>query len=551
MCRCIVQITEKQTVFLRSPLLWFMLPWIAGIASSQAFFFPDIVALPALSVLTISSLLLSCSKKYAIYWKVSFCSAVFLLGMCYSNLRSAIPHQLNNEIPTQSAFFVVRIDHIFNTNSNGYFSGIVSIKETPPHLSFCLEKSFYFKTRKFPKETQPIISGEISFYGKITFLTKENILTDFDDFLIKRGNIGKITYARNIKPEKTAHAFYRFFYFCSSLCEQMLRINIPSKEKPLGDIYVGMLLGNKQVLSEDQKTAFSQSGTFHLFAVSGLHVGIVALFIHSVLRVFRIRDPYRSILVIIPLFCYVGIAGFSASATRAFLMVLCYLIAANIKRQQAAFPAMISSAFLILLWKPSEIFNIGFQLSYLIVSAILLFSLPLQNRFNELASYKIHKTKMHPFFIHLLNHCSRFIITTLCISFSATLASMPLSLLYFSVFNPFAFLVNAILVTVASGVLILGILSISLSGCGIVFIGSFFNYGAILLIFLMIKCIDIFLFLVPFSPRTYTTPTVTWITVFSIFFAFFLAERNNWNIAKRVFIPSMILTFSLVLTTAA
>ena len=82
-----------------------------------------------------------------------------------------------------------------------------------------------------------------------------------------------------------------------------------------------MMLGRKQDLAAIQRGLFLLSGTMHLFAINGLHIGVVALSLHALLALARCPRPLASTLVLAVLWLDVDTTGESPSAVRAFLMV--------------------------------------------------------------------------------------------------------------------------------------------------------------------------------------------------------------------------------------
>jgi competence protein ComEC len=136
-----------------------------------------------------------------------------------------------------------------------------------------------------------------------------------------------------------------------------------------------LIIGDKGSLSDDTKEDFKRSGLSHLMAVSGLHVVFVVspllLFIpftyrHTVLR------HLLFITIVIVLVIYCGITGNSASVLRAALMFGIYSLAKIYRRVHHGFNTLAFSALLLLLYDPDYLWDIGFQLSYLAVFAIIL-----------------------------------------------------------------------------------------------------------------------------------------------------------------------------------
>src|SRR5699024_1006286 len=143
-----------------------------------------------------------------------------------------------------------------------------------------------------------------------------------------------------------------------------------------------LLIGHKNELDRNTKKAFSRAGLSHIMAVSGLHVGFILAPFWIVIPFFWSSRNGRRLglfLLVVTLFFYAGLTGFSASVTRASLTggLLAYARLYHKVRNSINLTAV--AAFIILLLNPSDLFSIGFQLSFGAVYLILLIA-PVINR---------------------------------------------------------------------------------------------------------------------------------------------------------------------------
>lgn len=146
-----------------------------------------------------------------------------------------------------------------------------------------------------------------------------------------------------------------------------------------GKILGAMLLGDRSLLLPEQKENFSLTGTIHVFAVSGLHVGVLAAGVFCLFRlIFRGRGnaAVASAASLAILLFYVFTVGAPPSAVRAWLMLFFVFAGTLFGRGRGAFHGLIFSAFVALLFNPMLLGNTGFRLSHLVVAAILLYGLP-------------------------------------------------------------------------------------------------------------------------------------------------------------------------------
>src|SRR5690606_24673872 len=136
-------------------------------------------------------------------------------------------------------------------------------------------------------------------------------------------------------------------------------------------------------LSPEQENAFMRSGTFHVFSVSGLHVGVIALALHMLLTALRVRRRPGAIVTLIVLWFYVQVTGGGTPSIRAYVMIA-FLLASKVFRLPGnALAALAASALCTLLVDPLQLFSTGFQMSYSVVAALILLGAPLAERWLE------------------------------------------------------------------------------------------------------------------------------------------------------------------------
>lgn len=209
-----------------------------------------------------------------------------------------------------------------------------------------------------------------------------------------------------------------------------------------------LILGQRQDITKAVYTSYTNAGAIHILAVSGLHVGIILLilsFIFKPLERFKHGKLIKTILLVSILWCFALVAGLSASVTRAVTMFSIVTIALNLKRPTNIYNTLTISMFVILLFKPLFLFDVGFQLSYLAVFAIVTIDPFLYKLWNP-------KNKIINFYWH-----------TFTITVSAQFGIIPMSLYYFHQFPGLFFISNLIIIPFLGVVLGLGILVILLA----------------------------------------------------------------------------------------
>ncbi|WP_223032816.1 ComEC/Rec2 family competence protein [Hanstruepera marina] len=209
-----------------------------------------------------------------------------------------------------------------------------------------------------------------------------------------------------------------------------------------------LFLGQRQDISNELRQQYVDAGAIHILAISGLHVGIILIILNNLFRFFRrFKKGYifKTIIILILLWAFAIIAGLSPSVLRAVTMFSAVAIAMNLKRPYNIYNTLAISAFVLLLFNPMLLFEIGFQLSYLAVIGIVSIQ-PLL--FNAI------KTKY--WFINK-------VLILLTVSIAAQIGVLPLSLFYFHQFPGLFFISNVVIIPFLGFILSCGFIVIVLA----------------------------------------------------------------------------------------
>jgi competence protein ComEC len=293
--------------------------------------------------------------------------------------------------------------------------------------------------------------------------------TGFHAYLLRQGVPFTFTQGRVLQTTRAAPLMEQWRLRCLDHFRHALTAGDTNTSTP-GFVLAAMLLGDRSLLSDDRLMAFKRSGTLHLFAVSGLHVGSVAATVLILLRILPIARIWRNFTALPLIWSYVFITGYPSSAVRAGIMVSTFLLAPLFSRQPQLFPALILSALLVLLIDPAQLFEAGFRLSYAVVAAIGLIGIPLGREL----SARMKLSSSHPIILKIprqfILRWNRRLIAATCISASAALASMPLIIQYFNLFSPIGLFLGlllsplaGILVALGAGIMGLSLLSSTLA----------------------------------------------------------------------------------------
>lgn len=241
---------------------------------------------------------------------------------------------------------------------------------------------------------------------------------------------------------------------CRKWMEETLRMGIGG-DPAVCDLLEGMVLGVTSGMPDSLQQEFRNTGTFHLFSVSGLHVGMIGVILWQALKTAGIGRR-RAVAVIIPaLFFYVLITGWKASSIRAAVMFSIFLIGMTSFRQPMPFNSICAAAFLILVQWSSDLFNPGFQFSFLVVATILLFATP----FHNLIRRYCHPDPFVP--RQLWTRGQRWgsgavekFGGVVAVSLAAWIGSFPLSLVYFHMVSLSALPTNLVVIPLAFAIMV-------------------------------------------------------------------------------------------------
>lgn len=245
--------------------------------------------------------------------------------------------------------------------------------------------------------------------------------------------------------------------------QQKLAAGIEGEEDALALIH-GMALGVTDETSADIQRPFKNTGTLHIFSVSGLHVALISTIGLVCLGAFGMKRTAALFFVIPGVFAYAFITGWRPSAARSAIMVTVFLAAGLFDRKSRIENSLGASAFMLLAMDTQQLFTAGFQLSFGVLYAIALLDRPLV----RLAGRWM---RMDPFLPPQLAGLrqrqwvalKQKVIGGMCVSTAATAGSLPLMLWHFSLATPVSVIANSLLVPLAFGVLILVCLSIALA----------------------------------------------------------------------------------------
>ena len=206
-----------------------------------------------------------------------------------------------------------------------------------------------------------------------------------------------------------------------------------------------MLLGEKSGLKKEQKELYQSGGISHILAISGLHISLVGMLLYRFLRKKKRSYPFSALVSGSCMVVYGLLTGFGVSAKRAVFMFLVYLGAELLGETYDVVSALALSGLLILAEQPLQLFQCGFQLSFLSVGAVALVYPALQKRLGWKKKAAL----------------------SLLSGLSVTLFTLPCTLYWFYEWMPYAVFLNLIVIPLVPVVFLSGAAGMLVGGASV------------------------------------------------------------------------------------
>lgn len=414
----------------KAPFIFLLMPVIAAIVINELI--PKSIS--AIPFMVIAFVLISLSffipATHAYRFRWLFGSGVFLLIFSVATLSYAYERE-------KATFNFPNSDTVYQ----GYITDIPQEKPKSIQCNITLNAPNKKKVIVYFQKTDK--SSSLAPGDVVVFRTQMQAFKNF-------GNPDDFNYARLMRNHGFAASGYvpenqwmvtgisnRTPYVIS----QQIRLKALEFYKSFGldnDSYAfvtALTLGYTKFLPQEMKEAFRASGTSHVLSVSGLHVGIIYLVITSMLfflKGSKRKNIFKQIVIILSLWAYAFITGLSVAVIRAAIMLSIFCVGNMFHRKGFSYNTVAIAAFFILLSHPFALYEIGFQMSFMAVMAILFFK------------PKINRLYMPQ------NKFSATLWSLFTLSLAAQAGVFPLVLYYFGTFPTYFFVTNLLIVPLAN-----------------------------------------------------------------------------------------------------
>jgi len=456
----------------RAPLLWLVLPFMAGLALGKMGEFAPVAGwLGAALIAALAAV--GTSGRAAGWWAPTLGVAMFFAGNAsYALQRARL--SARDALPPREATLALYVDRVFAQKNTQRASGLASVVRADAHLRELVGQRIYFSLALKKGEAAPVRSAVVSAVGILETLPRDPAADSFDGYLAGAGMNFRLQRGRVLAEERAATAYYRFCAQAAVTFNDILGWGIAAKRPALAGLLRAMMLGDTHELSEEQHALFMQSGTMHLFAISGLNIGVIAGALHALLLLLRLPLWVRYVVGVALLWLFVDITGGSPSAVRSFVMAAFLQAAFVVRRPANPLAALVASALVVLLVAPLQMFSASFLMSYAIVAALLILGLPLSeavlDRWNP---WRDLPQVTWSWWQRAISGAWHGTATALAIGVATTLVSLLTGVQFFHLLTPGALVANLVLIPAAMLATLGGFASLL---CGLVG----FGYGAVL-----------------------------------------------------------------------
>ena len=244
-------------------------------------------------------------------------------------------------------------------------------------------------------------------------------------------------------------------YFLEKRNELLERLSDHGVDGSVYAVVAAMTLGDKSQLTNELRKTYAITGASHILALSGLHLGII----YTLLSLLLSRRRWwivSQVVIIVCIWLYVFLVGMTVSVVRSAVMITVYALLSLGHRDKMSVNTLAFAAIVMLLFNPLSLFDVGFQLSFLAVLAILLFYPLFEGVWPQ------------PF---LMDHrVFKWLWTMLSVSCAAQIGVAPLIVYYFGRFSCFFLLTNLLVVPAATLILYLSLVVLLIPSLAYLFI---------------------------------------------------------------------------------
>jgi competence protein ComEC len=448
------------------PFVWVCVSFILGIMISEFLRIP----FPVITGMAALFLLLSLWPRLSRISTLFLLPAVVCLGITHAQDDKTLAPDHISRIPYYFYKDPVLIEGVVvsDVEPRSFFKG----KKTVFSLEIARIKTKWGWKTKTGMILVNLFRGEDIKYGDylrlegklsrpFNFSNESNF--SYRDYLYRKGIMFILSVKKQGSVEVLKQGQGRFIVDLSFRLKRRLR-GILEKYLPKGEagIMQAFLLGDRYDIPKNIYDFFKLSGAAHIIAISGFNIGIVAYLIFLLLKMFPLPRQAQYVLAMVLLIFYAFLTGGQPPVVRATIMAVVFLASFLLEREQESVNTLSIAASILLWMNPLNLFDVGFQLSFISVLFIILFYPKLMDVFYKSLPGVQEKTvegngpcgESETSGIKL--KAVRYLLQSTAISLSAYLGVAALVIYYFQLITPVVIVANLVIVPLASLIIFLG-----------------------------------------------------------------------------------------------
>ncbi|WP_202711179.1 DNA internalization-related competence protein ComEC/Rec2 [Sporosalibacterium faouarense] len=506
---------------MKRPFLFLTIPLILGICISYKLKIPEI-AIILLVLVIIIVLTMSIAKGNKKHFNLSLFIAMILLGCFVTNYQMNKSNlvKFNNEdikvegiikevvsTSEESSKYICEVNKADYENKNYKINEKLLVYVWGSHKFHSGDNISIKGTIEIPDENTNPGLFDYRLYLQTNNIFTSMYINDYDLYIDSQGNLSF--------SQKTA---LKFKGKIEKLFDTVLKEHHSSFMK-------AMLLGDSKYLDEATQNTYRELGLAHVMAVSGLHIGIISLFLIYALTFMGVNRRIAIFITVLFIWFYGYLIGFPPSVLRASIMFSFLMLANIIYRRYDALNLIFLAAFILLIYNPLWVFSVGFQLSFLATMSLVLFTTRIEailSRWNK----------------DLGNKLSPLIAVQIGI--------IPIMAFHFNNISIISIITNLVIVPIISIALILGFIMVIISLISLKFVQVILLFSGVILGALL-QIIDGFAYVfhsIPFINVSISSPHIIDIIVFYLLIFIvlkivkiqFFADMLKYKVNRRILI---------------
>lgn len=316
------------------------------------------------------------------------------------------------------------------------------------------KESLPFKTViSIPKDVEALDFGHY-YKAEVYIHQPEEIKNDFQ-FDYKKYLSRQDVYFQAYLPKEILKTEKQSVSFEDKIKQKRLdilnKINHSSLSPKIQEFLKGIILADRTEMDGQTVKDFNQTGLTHLLAISGSHMVIIFWIVLSIFnQIIPVKLRKISIVLsILFIWTFAIFIDFGSSVMRSCLMITCYYMMILLQRKSDFLHSLALSGFILLIFDSQQLFDVGFQLSYVAVLGIWWLTIPIKNLFRK------PKNKAEKFFYEIS-----------AMTFAAQIATLPLAIYYFHQFSFVSIIANLLIIPLSELIIVSSLLIVILIAFG-------------------------------------------------------------------------------------